>query len=249
MRGNRKAFAELKLLFLLKGESASVGVWLSTDDCVWDGLGCLKRTPRIIQHYPELESFFRDSLKIPNTTLKDLVNEARRIVPSDSLEHIQQVLKATSALIQPKAWKKNRDAGVLQLKALNIFPAWLGESGGQLYQLRSAIPSLRGGDWYIADRPHLLASSEGRVAFLTMSLSKMRACSNLFQLLQLEDRMLSKLAVKVSHVQNDAGHSPVHTMSLRAKAHHIARYAIEPLFFLRLPTILPLDLRPCLYHR
>ncbi|KAF2396452.1 hypothetical protein EJ06DRAFT_240603 [Trichodelitschia bisporula] len=212
----RRTFDSQKLILIPDDSNESGGEWVSIEECIWSGPKCLKSTHCLERHYPEHQALLRDMLRVGDANINTLVSEARCIVASDSLEYISQVFIALSKYLE----LANSDSAVRPLVACPIFPVTTGKSNSEYDSLATAAPDDM---WFVADRSHLRDSFELLVPLLAFGIDVVEKIGPLIDSLDMERRMLSKVAKGVSKAHGRVEIDPKYTKSLRQKARFIAR--------------------------
>jgi hypothetical protein len=163
-----------------------------------------------------------------------MMEEAQHIEVTDSPEHISQVFVTLNRYLEkeddvpiPSHLKaKNPVSEVHSLvegiEALNgnpIFPIKTGDSNRSFHLSTSSGNDM----WFIADRWHLRQSFEGLVPLLALTVASIEKLSFLIKRLNLEHRLLSKVARGIPKIRGLSKICPQHTFSLRSKSRSIAR--------------------------
>ncbi|KAF2269756.1 hypothetical protein CC78DRAFT_452837 [Lojkania enalia] len=211
----RHSFQMHKLVFV-PDENSESGEWFDIDGCVWTGPECLRATPCLERFYREHQHFFQNDLNVGDASIKTLVNEAQQIIPSDSIEHIGQILMATSKYLE----LSSSDTSIQALVEAAIFPIASSKVGLDFASLSSATPV---DIWFIADLTHLKASFEGLVPLLALGPEIVESIGPLIKALGLDERLLSRVAKGVSKTSGKVQLHPVYTETMREKARSIAR--------------------------
>lgn len=192
------------------------GSWFGIDKCVWSGPKCLRATPSLVNYYPERQSLLRNTLRLGDADIKVLVREARHIMPTDSIDQIAQVFIA----ISKRLGISNARSEVQPLFECRIFPVATGESHSDFDSLCTAAEIDM---WFIADRVHLKESFGNLVPLLAFDPEIVEQISPLIDALELERRLLSRVAKGVSKTDGRVELHLEYTKSLRKKARCIAR--------------------------
>ena len=166
--------------------------------------------------YPENKSFFQHTLGLGEANLKTLVQEARRILSSDTVEHIMQIFVAISKFLDIS----NSIELVKDLASSRIFPI-SNENSTDFDQLSTATADDM---WFIADRRHLKDSFAGLAPILAFDPDVIEQLGPLITALQLHDRVLSKIATGVSNTDGTVKLDSAYTEALLKKVEYIARY-------------------------
>jgi hypothetical protein len=203
-------------VFISSEDNDSVDNWMSINECVWSGPKCLRATPCLEKYYPEHQSLLRDSLRLGDADIKTLVSEARRITPNDSIDQITQIFIAISKYLEIS----NTGSAVQSLAECPIFPVVTGSFRSDFDSLYAAA----GTDmWFIADRMYLKESFDSLVPLLAVHPEIVEKLSPFIDALELERRLLSKVAKGVSKTKGRVELHHDYTRSLRKKARCIAR--------------------------
>ncbi|KAF1995054.1 hypothetical protein P154DRAFT_379511, partial [Amniculicola lignicola CBS 123094] len=210
----RRAFQVDKLIFV-PGKQPESGEWVDVDTCVWTGPPSLRTTPCLQRFYPQHRNFLQNDLKISDANINTLVNEAKQINSSDTVEHIAQILIATSKYLELSETCSSVEA----LVGCRIFPI-VAKTSSFDFRLCTAHPTDL---WFIADRPHLKISFEGCVPLLSFGTDILENLQPLFKALGLGGRVLSKAAKGVSKTIGKAEPHPEYTQLIQGKARCIAR--------------------------
>ncbi|KAF2177739.1 hypothetical protein K469DRAFT_676716 [Zopfia rhizophila CBS 207.26] len=210
----RRAFQIDKLVFI-PGEHPEAGEWVDVDTCVWTGPPCLRTTPCLQRFYPEHQHFLQNDLKVSDANINTLVNEAKQINSSDTVEYIGEILTATSKFLELSGTHSSVEA----LIGCRIFPV-VSKPSSSDFRLCSATPA---DVWFIADRPHLKVSFEGSVPLLAFGADVLENVQPLFNGLGLDGRVLSKVAKGLSKTDGKADLHPEYTRVIQEKARCIAR--------------------------
>ena len=182
---------------------------------MWSGPGWLKRTTCLEPHYPTNRNLFCDTLRLRDAGLKDYVSEASQITSTDTLDYIAQVFVTISRILkQPMARMDDSELALLTRRP--IFPVQI---YSKVYDIK---PALETDVWYIADRPHLRNSFQGRLPLLAFENEALDKMQTLMRKLGLEKRILSKIATSETLIEGKAEPNIVLTKSLCSKSRFIA---------------------------
>jgi hypothetical protein len=161
------------------------GQWVSLGSCVWDGPECLKKTPRLKKFYEPRTKLFLEILKCATAELPALVQEAQRIDETSDLQHITNVFAAICGCLDP-------DPQVISpLRELAIFPTRQGLEETGLHKLQTALDS---DEWYIPDKPRAAQVFGNKLNFLAIPLTSLSDCNILFELFDIQHRLISVAA-------------------------------------------------------
>lgn len=194
----------------------SGGSWFGIDKCVWSGPKCLRVTPSLVNYYPERQSLLHDTLRLGDADIKVLVREARGIMPTDSINQIAHIFIAISKYLEIS----NVRSEVQPLVGCHIFPVVTGESHSDFDSLCTAAEI---DTWFVADRVHLKESFESLVPLLAFDPEIVEQINPLINALELERRVLSKVAKGVSKTDGRVELHLEYTKSLRKKVRCVAR--------------------------
>jgi hypothetical protein len=178
------------------------------------------KTPRLVEVYPTLEEFFRETIHVRNADAFTLVEEMQEIQASDSIKYISELFVALSyhMRIDPDISKSEE---IAYLCTLNIFPVSESNSEGEYGSL---ITADLGEVWFIADRPHLRQSFSGNISLLAFDLDTLARMESLLNAVYpLWYRLLSKVARGISNTQGSIKFLESYTRNLQAKARFISR--------------------------
>jgi hypothetical protein len=180
----------------------------------WKIFICLKEI------YPAHKRLFCDVLDAWDASIADVVAEAKKFEPGDSLQHITSIFHAMSKFLE------DDETAVAQtqlrsLKFQKIFPV----SKSEVMPEKAAMPmSLKSSDeWFIADTEPLNTKFRGLVPLLDIKVDDLTAMHQLGQQLDLGRRLLSK---EVSNIPRTSGVVELDqelTDTLRSKVDFIIR--------------------------
>lgn len=203
--------------------------------CIWSGPKFLRQTTCLEVFYPEHHEFFRHTLGVTDATWKTIMGEAQHMERTDSTEHISQVLVNLSRYLEkedhvpvtipPKAKNPDSQAPSLveRLQALSRIPTLPIKHRYSEFAFDYLSTSDERGQWFIADRWHLRQSFEGLVPLLALTVASVAKVSFLIKILNLEHRLLSRVAHGIPRIRGSSKECPRQTLSLRAKSRSIAR--------------------------
>ena len=174
---------------------------------------CLSRDITIESEYPNSSYLFR-SLRSPSgDPIAPIIATATLITSSSKLEDISRLFRAISTALSDV--NTNKAAQLLRpLQSKSVFPVRNG-LGKREY---NNLVDLHDTSWFIADRPLLQESFHGKVPLLAVPIEDLHALKDLFRVLRLDGRMLSKLATSQTHPQGLVTTHWAYTASLRAKS-------------------------------
>jgi hypothetical protein len=178
------------------------------------------KTPRLIDFYPTLEEFFKETIHVRNADAVTLVEEMQQIQASDSIEYISELFVALSyhIRIDPDISKSQE---IAHLCTLDIFPVHISNSEGEHVSL---VTSDLQEVWFIADRPHLRQSFSGNIPLLAFGVDTLARIESLLDAVYpLRCRLLSKVASGIPTTQGPIKFLEGYTKSLQAKVRFISR--------------------------
>ena len=179
----------------------------------------MRKMKPLRQRYPKLREFFQDILLIRNVDILTLVSEVAEISAGDDLTYIADLLGAVSESLRPQK-DDEAEAAITQLLSKPIFPIRHGSSQCGFDELLSGSPKDL---WFMADRPHLRQSFEGRAPLLAFDSKQMSRVKDLLRFLKLEERYLSRSATGLVDISGTSRKHVGYTDLLRSKAHLVAR--------------------------
>ncbi|KAL4919682.1 hypothetical protein BDW62DRAFT_209621 [Aspergillus aurantiobrunneus] len=189
--------------------------WLHPELCLWTEAPKIYTQFGISAVYPELEDFFRGTLKVQVPTVATYIMQLRGLVAKHPISIGD--IKATMHKLNTLLLESTKQEGLLDLKFLPVVMP-----GGSVEILEAA------GTFFIADRIEHRHAFEGKVPFLDFSLEEARQLHRLLLVLGLEDRYTS-VAVRERTVVEEPSEepSPTETRVFRTKARHIYRCALH----------------------
>jgi hypothetical protein len=174
---------------------------------------CSAQNIAIENEYPSSSYLFRCLNSPSGDPIALLVTTMSLISSSTRLEDITRLFRNIG--------KALKDVGASQaaqllrpLQKLTVFPIDDG-SGDRAYDRLSNVEDTF---WFIADRPQIRNSFRTKLPLLALTVGDIAASKDLFRVLRLDDRLLSKQATSRTH---PVGRLKTHwawTSSLRAKA-------------------------------
>ncbi|KAJ4321823.1 hypothetical protein N0V84_005118 [Fusarium piperis] len=194
-------------------------MWVSSQDCLWTAPGYIKKTPHLSNFYPELENFFRDTVRIQDMDVRMLLREMYGIQGGDSLEDISQLFIALTLHLRIDT-EYSELSEVRDLCQQCIFPIEKAHTDGRFETLQKA----EGNDiWFIADRPHLWKSFTGHIPLLAFSVDTIARLESMLDLLPpLRGRLLSANVKGVPLVQGSIQFHKKYTDILRSKVKFVS---------------------------
>ncbi|KAF4632226.1 hypothetical protein G7Y89_g5909 [Cudoniella acicularis] len=217
----KRRFKEEHLVFIPEstGESSLKPRWVSTDDCVWDTLPCLRRIPCLIEYYHDCKVLFCATIGLGPATYKTVIAEAKQIGPTDSLDYIGGVFKQLSHLSSGMSC----DTEVSELQAFPVFPVSTGDAGSSFQFLKPAGELSKSNSWYIPDKKFLRESFVGKAPLLAFDDLTVGQIGTLINTLGCENRRLSKLAIRHAKIEGWNALNEEYTCALQTKWKYIAR--------------------------
>lgn len=146
--------------------------------------------------YPGSSYLFRCLASPGGDPVAAKVAAAARITSSNKLEDISRCLRDLStALKEVSATKGAQLLRPLRDKQKKIFPIIHGPGSRKCGKF-DELMGLETANWYVADMPNLRDSFVGILPLLALSVEDVVSIRGLLTVLRLDDRILSKLAVK-----------------------------------------------------
>ncbi|KAI1092525.1 hypothetical protein F5B19DRAFT_502241 [Rostrohypoxylon terebratum] len=219
----RLLFSKEPLIFVPSLHDEQPGSWLTTENCVWDGIPGLQKISCLKNHYPLLGDFFQEVLRLKEADVGSLIKEALLITPFDSSAYIADLFIAISSSI--KARINDTVLQLLeQLAAAKVFPVFLTSTSENFESLESADDKAL---WFIADRSHLRQSFSGRIKLLAFTTKQIARMEDLLDHLGLDCRLLSTIAVGSAEADGESTLHQRYTELMRSKAPFIASLQTE----------------------
>jgi hypothetical protein len=180
--------------------------WTNMDQCISKGID-------IESEYRNSSYLFRCLLSPTGDPIAPVVSTATSITSSTELEDISRLFHEVSTAL--KGVNNNKAAQLLRpLQNECIFPITngLGKRGyDELLDVRNTT-------WFIADRPLIRESFYGKIPLLALPIEDLSGLEDLFRVLRLDGRMLSKLTTSRTEPKGRASIHWAYTQSLRAKS-------------------------------
>jgi hypothetical protein len=174
---------------------------------------CISRNITIESEYSSSSYLFRCLISPRGDPIAPIVATATLITSSTKLEDISRLFRDVSTAL--KDVNTSKAAQLLRpLQSKSIFPI----INGITKRGYDKLLDMHNTSWYIADRPLIRESFLGRLPLLALPIEDLSAFEDLFRVLRLDGRILSKLAT--SRTQNK-GRTTTHwayTSSLRKKS-------------------------------
>jgi hypothetical protein len=174
---------------------------------------CLSMEINIESEYPSSSYLFR-CLKSPTgDPIAPIVATATLITSSSTLKDISRLFRNVSTAL--KDVNTSKAAQLLKpLQNGSIFPITNGV-GKRKYD---TLLDVHNTSWFIADQPLIRVSFLGKIPLLALPIEDLSALENLFRVLRLDRRMLSKLATSQTHPKGRVSTHWTYTARLRKKS-------------------------------
>jgi hypothetical protein len=174
---------------------------------------CLSRGIAIESEYPSSSYLFRCLISPRGDPIAPIVATATLITSSSKLEDISRLFRNVSTAL--KDVNTSKAAQLLRpLQNKSIFPITNGLGKGRYDNLLDVHNT----SWFIADRPLIRESFHGKIPLLALPIEDLTALEDLFRVLRLDGRILSKLATSRTHPKGRVTTHWAYTASLRAKS-------------------------------
>ena len=146
-------------------------------------------------------------------TIAPIVATATLITSSTKLEDISRLFRDISIAL--KDVNTSTAAQLLRpLQEKSIFPI----TNGLAKRGYDKLVDVHNTSWYIADRPLIRENFLGRLPLLALPIEDLSALEDLFRVLRLEDRILSKLATSRTQKRRRSATHWAYTSSLHKKS-------------------------------
>lgn len=213
-------FAKEPLIYIPPEAHERDGTWVCSTQCVWNGHGCLQKTPCLSRYYPGLSFFFCGILQVQNGDINTLIGEAYQITGSDELSYISKLFLAIASELEERNEKLGKDT-VQKFCQQWIFPVRdvISQSTYE-YSLQRAHDS---DIWFIADQRNLMEAFEGMAPLLSFSVEDVTKMTYLIKELGLESRLLSVTVTALPELDGPPKLHDEYTELLRRKARFISR--------------------------
>lgn len=209
------AFVDENLVFLPRPGTSSSARWVSIEACVWSGPSGLRTVACLRDFYPNRSELFQTVLLCEKVSLEVLVNEARQISHSYTLEHITGMLMGICYELK-RDTSKSSTIDIPSLRCCRIFPTKPDIRQETYVNLKSAED-----EWYISDRVHLATLFRSKLDLLAFDAKTTQKLQPLLVLLGLGNRVLSKVAKKIATPDGNLRLNQVHTKWLRNRMRYI----------------------------
>ena len=174
---------------------------------------CISRDIVIESDYPSSTYLFRCLLSPGGDPIAPIVAAATLITSSSKLEDISRLFRDVSRAL--KDVNANKAAQLLRpLQNGSIFPITNGD-GKRSYD---DLLGVHNTSWFIADRPSIRKSFHGKLPLLALPIEDLAALEDLFRVLRLDSRILSKLTASRTQPKGRVITHWAYTASLRAKS-------------------------------
>ena len=174
---------------------------------------CISRGIVIESDYPSSSYLFRCLLSPRGDPIAPIVAAATLTTSSSKLEDISRLFRDVSKAL--KNVNTSKAAQLLRpLQNGSIFPITNGD-GKHSYD---DLLGVHNTSWFIADRPLIRESFHGKIPLLALPIEDLPMLEDLFRVLRLDNRMLSKLTTSRTHPKGRVTTHWAYTASLRAKS-------------------------------
>lgn len=150
---------------------------------------CKVKKIDIEPEFPGCEYLFRCLLMTGDEEIRSLVFTAKQINRYTSLLEIARLFRNLNTALK-RSNPKKAERVLEPLANMSIFP--IVNTGGDL-PFDQLAPVGDHTSWFIADREHLRRSFVGRAPLLAFSMEELGAMDDLFEILRIDSRKLSKL--------------------------------------------------------
>ena len=198
----RAAFHERDIIFIY---SKSQG-WMNMKECI-------SRNITIESEYPSSSYLFRCLISPRGDPIAPIVATATLITSSTKLEDISRLFRDISTAL--KDVNTSKAAQLLRpLQDKSIFPI----TNGLAKRGYDKLLDVHNTSWYIADRPLIRESFLGQLPLLALPIEDLSVLEDLFRVLRLDGRILSKLATSRTQKRGCTTTHWAYTSSLREKS-------------------------------
>ena len=174
---------------------------------------CLSRDITIESEYPSSSYLFRCLRSPSGDPIAPIVATATLITSSSKLGDISRLFRDISTALRDVTTSKAAQL-LRPLQKRSVFPITNGP-GKRGYD---DLLDVHNTSWFIADRPLIRESFHGKLPLLAVPIEDLPALKDLFRVLRLDGRILSKLATSCTHPQGRVTTHWTYTASLRAKS-------------------------------
>ena len=174
---------------------------------------CVSRDITIESEYPSSSYLFRCLISPRGDPIAPIVATAILITSSSKLEDISRLFRNVSTAL--KDVNTSRAAQLLRpFQNKSIFPI----TNGLEKRKYDNLLDVHNTSWFIADRPLIRKSFHGKLPLLALPIEDLSALEDLFRVLRLNGRMLSKLTMSRMHPKGQVTTHWAYTASLRARS-------------------------------
>ncbi|KAF2812279.1 uncharacterized protein BDZ99DRAFT_518138 [Mytilinidion resinicola] len=186
----------------------------STKPASWTNMKeCISRDITIESKYPTSSYLFRCLISPGGDPIAPIVATATLITSSTKLDDISRLFRDISTAL--KDVNTSKAAQLLRpLQSKQIFPITNGPGKSKYDNLLDLYNT----SWFIADKPLIRESFHGKIPLLALPIEDLPALQDLFRVLRLDGRMLSKLATNRTQAKGRHSTHWAYTASLREKA-------------------------------
>ena len=191
---------------------------------------CLSKDITIECQYPNSSYLFRCLRSPSGDPIAPIVATSTLISSSTKLEDISRLFRNISTAL--KDVNSSKAAQLLRpLRDRPVFPITNGP-GKRRYD---TLLGVRDTSWFIGDQPLVRESFHGMVSLLALSIDDLPELEDLFGVLRLDGRMLSKLATSRTQPKGQVTTHWAYTELLRAKSPFIKAY-VFPIAWVSCPS-------------
>jgi hypothetical protein len=174
---------------------------------------CISRDITIESEYPSSSYLFRCLISPRGDPIAPIIATATLITSSTKLEDISRLFRNVSTAL--KDVNTSKAAQLLRpLQNKSVFPI-INSLGKRKY---NKLLDLHNTSWYIADRPLIRESFLGKLPLLALPIEDLSALEDLFRVLRLDNRILSKLSTSRTQKRGRTTTDWPYTSSLRKKS-------------------------------
>lgn len=198
----RAAFHQRDIIFI---HSKSRG-WMNMKDCI-------SRNITIESEYRSSSYLFQCLISPSGDPIAPIVATATLITSSTKLEDISRLFRDVSTAL--KDVNTGKAAQLLRpLQNKSVFPI----TNGLAKRGYDKLLDVQNTTWYIADRPLIRESFLGQLPLLALPIEDLSGLEDLFRVLRLEGRILSKLVTNRTQQKGRTTTHWAYTSSLRKKS-------------------------------
>jgi hypothetical protein len=186
--------------------SANPARWTNMKECISGDI-------TIDSEYPSTSYLFRCLISPGGDPIAPVVATATLITSSTKLEDISRFFRDVSIAL--KDVNASNAAQLLRpFQHKSIFPI----TNGLEKRKYDKLLDVHNTSWFIADRPLIRESFHSKLPLLALPIEDLSALEDLFRVLRLNGRMLSKLTTSRTHPKGRVTTNWAYTASLRAKS-------------------------------